>query len=286
MPTAAPTPVPAVIGSQSYHSAGQNIASSTPLIGLCIAVGIVVVVVIIGIMSSVAGGSNNLVGKWEGISVTATFFGETRTEELSPGEAFWEINSDGTGAVIKGRGTGREEFNWHTERGRLYMTHPTGESFSVGYNISGSTLIITMDEFLVDQGQSVVMTLRRVQGSDNRDLSNPPGNGAPQGRGSTPASDFAEDLIGRWEGVSADIGFIDYLSPGELFWEFKPDGTGVATEGRFRDNFTWHTEGNRFYMTEPSFGVPMHGEYSISGSTLTIRVTDGVTQTVWTFRSV
>ena len=82
---------------------------------------------------------------------------------MYPGEAFLELNNDGTGARIEGRGSGREDILWHTKRGRLYMTDVTGEIVPMKYKVSGSTLTITMEEFLHDVGQTVVMTLRRVK---------------------------------------------------------------------------------------------------------------------------
>jgi len=110
-------------------------------------------------------GESRLIGRWEGVSVAATFPDESRVETLAPGEVFWEINQDGTGLVFEGMGAGGEDFTWRTEEGRLYFTYRTGETVPMDYNISGSTLTITMRALPGDGGDwSVVMTLRRASG--------------------------------------------------------------------------------------------------------------------------
>ena len=113
--------------------------------------------------ATLTGCDDGLVGRWEGVSVTATYFGEKMTEYLSQGEVFWELNGDGTGAIIEGRGRGRDEFSWRVERGQLYMTYRTGETVPMSYNIFGASLTIIMEDFGVDVDQSVMMTLRRVR---------------------------------------------------------------------------------------------------------------------------
>jgi len=127
-------------------------------------IGIVAAVVFIGVMvlSGGNGKSNSLVGKWEGVSVTFVNFGGTITNDLLPGEVYWEINTNGTGAVIEGKGTGRDDFIWRTDRDQLYMTYRSGETVPVSYSISGSTLTITMKEFQQRSNQTVVMTLSRI----------------------------------------------------------------------------------------------------------------------------
>jgi len=132
-----------------------------------------------------------------------------------------------------------------------------------------------MDESVLGEGHTVTMTLRRVR-DNSGGISMPSNNDSSR--------EYAEDLIGRWEGVSIDFGFVEEFQRGELFWVFNADGTGVATEGPFTDSFTWWTEGRNFYMTEPQLGEPMHGTYSISSSTLTLRLTDDVMPVVWVFR--
>jgi len=269
------TQPPAPVNRENHIEPVKAAGLST---GVKVAIGAVAAVIIGVIIFSTGSGSNNIVGRWEGVSVTSTFFGETIVEELQPGEAFWEVYADGTGAIIEGRGSGRENFTWRIESGRFLMTDSTGETIPIRYNISGSTLTITMDEFPDAGINSVVMTLRRVRG--NGDNSSKPTN-----NGSTPT--YAQELIGKWEGVSVDsgLGYVENLSRNELFWEFKANGEGTAIEGRFTDRFTWRTEGNSIYMTEPSSGEQMQGTYSISGSNLTINLSDGYVSYIWKFRS-
>jgi hypothetical protein len=116
---------------------------------------IVAMLIVATMLFTACGGSSSLIGKWEGVSASVTFMGETETESLESGLFFIEFKDGGTGISYDHEYS--NGFTWSTDGDKLTITEDN-ETDIFTYKVSGSTLTLT-----IDYGSATsIITLKKV----------------------------------------------------------------------------------------------------------------------------